>query len=364
MLITSKTRFGKLRPKYTQNVMPGSAKKIECICDCGKETLAVINQLISGKTKTCGRCNEVSVKVMKKKEIGKLRMKYPCDILPGSNKKEWWLCKCGRETLASPNSVFHGHIRSCGKCNLMTAEKIKGKPYGDLVIEIPQDIMPGSNKKVWWLCKCGNKIFARICQVISGGIVRCGKCNLITAEEMTGRWFGKLTMLKPADVCIGSMKIAEWLCKCGNVKLETINHVVSLHTTTCGNCFNAIQNWYTINKEKLKSLQFPINPGDFPEGGIKLPYTIQRSHDVFETECPICREMHNTSIHDIKMGKGLTCGCTKNRISNSCKEVKQFIESFGIEAQFEFKVNKLAYDIFIPLYNLLIEYNDKVAQLS
>ena len=117
--MTTELRFGKLRIKEPQDIFPSSHKKILCVCDCGKEALITICSLYSGNTKSCGKCNLITAAQMKVLIFSKLRMKYPKDILPGSGKKETWLCDCGNEKDISINNVTSGRTKSCGRCNLI-----------------------------------------------------------------------------------------------------------------------------------------------------------------------------------------------------------------------------------------------------
>src|ERR1700690_1047337 len=107
---------GKLRIKIQQELAIHSNKKIEWICGCGKETTATIDKVMSGHTKSCGKCNMIIAEEMKTWKPYKLRMKYPQDIFPNSDKKTTWLCDCGREADMIIYNVMSGNAQSCGKC--------------------------------------------------------------------------------------------------------------------------------------------------------------------------------------------------------------------------------------------------------
>ena len=248
----------KLRMKYPKSILPGSNKLEWWLCDCGNEKLIEVDHVMSGNTKSCGECNEISAEKMKKKR-GKLRMKYPHSVFPHSTKLEWWLCDCGNETLASVHNVVSGHTKSCGRCNLMTAEEMKTwKPY-KLRMKYPRDIKPGSHKEEWWLCDCGGECFSSIIHVVSGHTKSCGKCNIIIAEEIAKTKYGKVRMKEPKDTEPWSPKEETWLCDCGNEFIAQSRHVIQGDIKSCGKCRNKIEDWYFNNKEYIKSLKCPIN---------------------------------------------------------------------------------------------------------
>lgn len=297
MYITPEMKFGKLHAKESHEVSSGSKKKIWWLCDCGKEKLIQIISVLSGRTASCGRCNLITAEEILKRTFDKLRIKDSQDVLPGSNKKVWWLCNCGKEILASPYGVLSGHTTSCGKCNLITAEEISKMKFGKLRVKYSQDILPWSHKKVWWLCDCGSEKLIQICKVTQG------------------------------------------------------------NTISCGNCYNVVQNYYLINKEKIRSLKCPVSLSDFPVGSLASLEIILKSNNPFKARCSMCGSVYYPRLNDIKRGVSLTCGCVSYRISNAQKEITDFIKSFNLEVINEYEVNGLKYDIFVPFHNLLIEYN-------
>src|SRR5271157_5935878 len=141
------TKFGKLLMKLPIEVSPGSGKKIEWVCDCGRTTLAQMCKVTSGYTKTCGKCSIISALELKEKKFGKLRMKDPVDTKPGSHQKVQWICDCGQTTWVAPNNVTSGHTKSCGECSILSAEYMVVTRYGKLRMKDPTDIKPSSMKK-------------------------------------------------------------------------------------------------------------------------------------------------------------------------------------------------------------------------
>ena len=114
----------------------------------------------------------------------------PADVLPNSNKKVWWKCSKGHEWQATINSRNSGV--GCPYCS--GRYPIKGE--NDLqtlnpaiAIEwhyekndglTPADVMPNSDKKVWWKCRKGHEW-----QAIIGSRTRGNGCPICSSEKNT-----------------------------------------------------------------------------------------------------------------------------------------------------------------------------------
>jgi len=111
-------KFGHLRIKTPSAVTPGSHQKAVWVCDCGNEKLIDINSVMRGLSRSCGHCNDIPAAKMAVKKFGHLKLKIPKDTPPGSGQKVSWICDCGNETTAMIAHVVSGHTKSCGKCLL------------------------------------------------------------------------------------------------------------------------------------------------------------------------------------------------------------------------------------------------------
>ena len=90
----------------------------------------------------------------------------PSQTTAGSNKKVWWLGKCGHEWEREICERSKGHgcpvcsgrllqpgINDFATINPKVAAEWHPTKNGDLT---PADVAPNSNKKVWWFCPdCG-----------------------------------------------------------------------------------------------------------------------------------------------------------------------------------------------------------------
>lgn len=169
------TKNGTISP---EQIAPRSDKKIWWQCEKGHEWQATPNNRTTLK-RGCPYCAgkiilpgfndlatthpELAVEWHPTKNQGLL----PSDITYGSTKKVWWLGPCGHEWEASVNNRSN-HKYGCPYCagqkvlagfnDLATTHPELAKEWhptknGDL---LPSHVMAGSDKKVWWLGKCGH----------------------------------------------------------------------------------------------------------------------------------------------------------------------------------------------------------------
>ena len=90
----------------------------------------------------------------------------------------------------------------------------------------PADVMPGSNKKVWWKCSKGHEWKALVsgrtagngCPYCSGRYPIKGETDLQTVNPTLAKeWnYEKNTGLTPVDVTPGSKKKVWWKCSAGH----------------------------------------------------------------------------------------------------------------------------------------------------
>jgi hypothetical protein len=289
----------------------GSRKLILFDCSCGNKNVPKTwKNFISGHTQNCGRCNLLTAEHFSKTKYGKLRMKEPKDTLGGSNKKIWWVCDCGKETLTSACSVTSGRISSCGKCNLLTAEHFSETKYGKLRMKDPEPVHAMSHKTVTWLCDCGTEIKRIIFNVTRGLTKSCGKCNLIPASHFVDNKYGKLKLTVPRDLLPESEKITEWLCDCGKTIKTKTCYVISGDIKNCGRC-DVIPKGTSDNKPKVK--------------------------------CPSPANTHFEPSYEPS--------------TDAQKDIASFIGSLGFQTTLEYQLGGWNYDICVPSHNMLIEYH-------
>jgi len=108
-----------------------------------------------------------------------------------------------------------------------------GRRFGELTVLSRDENMSGRSSWVC-ACSCGSKVTVPGGSLTSGNTKSCG--HLKTAdrfEDLTGRRFGKLTVLKHERV-VG--KNHQWMCicDCGNEKVIAVSSLRSGATKSCG----------------------------------------------------------------------------------------------------------------------------------
>ena len=168
-----------------------------------------------------------------------------------SGKKAWWICAICRhewQTRVSHRSDNHGCPRCARKKALESSAKArlqKNRSLADthplLIIEwnhekngelTPTEVLPNSNKKVWWKCSKGHEWQATInhrsngrkCPYCSGHKVLKGYNDLQTINpNVSKEWnFEKNRDLMPTDITPNSDKKVWWKCKKGHEWQTTV----------------------------------------------------------------------------------------------------------------------------------------------
>ena len=163
----------------------------------------------------------------------------PNNVMAGSQKKVWWKCsKCGYEWLAAIYSRA-SNGKGCPAC----ANRVVSQGFNDLKTlypsiasewnyekngdKRPEEVVFGSNSKVWWKCsKCGYEWQAKIvnrtrgsgCPSCSHVAVWTGHTDLETVNpDLAKEWSVEHNKdLKPSMVLPKSDKSVWWRCpKCG-----------------------------------------------------------------------------------------------------------------------------------------------------
>ena len=168
----------------------------------------------------------------------------PKTLTLGSGKKAWWKCGKGHEWQAPIYSRANG--RGCPYCS----ERIAISGENDLQTVnptlaeewnydknnglTPRDLLPNSNKKVWWKCSKGHEWQATVnhrnngrgCPACSGNIVLKGENDLQTiSPTLAKEWnYEKNGNTKPEHFTESSSKKVWWKCSKGHEWQATINH--------------------------------------------------------------------------------------------------------------------------------------------
>jgi len=354
-MIPAGSRFGGLTLVEDCPYKSGSKKKVGWLCDCGRTLQAVVKNVTGGGSSSCGRCNEISAEEMAVRRFGRLRMREPAAVSPHSHRRVGWLCDCGKETVAIINDVFSGKTVSCRRCNEVSAEEMAARRFGRLRMRDPSAVTSGSTKKVWWMCDCGKESLVTIASVFAGLTTSCNRCNEATKDETEGV-FGRLRLDVPRAINRGSNLKTTWSCACGNKAEVEPHRVFSGLTGSCGRCYLKAREWWSSNQETIRSLKCPVDPSSIPGPFRALDVILATKHP-FRAVCMACGREYFPLWENIRQGRSVTCGCSYGKISSLNLLVRDIVTSSGLEAELEHEVGGLAYDVFVPSRNLLIEVN-------
>ena len=168
----------------------------------------------------------------------------PADVMSNSAKKVWWKCSKGHEWQAGIADRNRG--RGCPYCsgrypikgendlqtvNPTLAQEWNYEKNSGLT---PMDVLPNSNKKIWWKCSKGHEWQAGIadrnrgrgCPYCAGKKVLKGFNDLLTINpSLAKEWnYEKNNGLTPADVTPNSHIKVWWKCSQGHEWQATIAH--------------------------------------------------------------------------------------------------------------------------------------------
>ena len=244
-------RNGDLKPEH---FAANSNKKVWWKCSQGHEWQATIADRNRGNG--CPYCagqkviigendlQTINPSLVKEWNYKKNSGLTPMDVLPNSNKKIWWKCSKGHEWQAGIADRNRG--RGCPYCSGRYA--IKGENDLQTVNPTlaqewnyeknsgltPMDVLPNSNKKIWWKCSKGHEWQAGIadrnrgrgCPYCAGKKVLKGFNDLLTTNpSLAKEWnYEKNNGLTPADVTSNSHIKVWWKCRQGHEWQATIAH--------------------------------------------------------------------------------------------------------------------------------------------
>ena len=181
------------------------------------------------------------------------------DAQNSKKKRKKWLCQCdcGKQKIVLGDNLQNGKTQSCGCLHKeITVSKfsidITGQVFGRLtaikrIDNFSNDI--NSRHRTKWLCSCtcGKTTIVDLSHLRSGRTLSCGcysaeKNSKLYLEDLIGKTFGKLTVIKRWHdyiSCSGTHYV-QWLCKCdcGNTKIILSTNLKQGYTLSCG-CLNS-----------------------------------------------------------------------------------------------------------------------------
>lgn len=232
--------FGRLTAlEPAENI--GAYTAWRCRCECGNEAVVRTASLRSGNTRSCGCMLDDHIRESRHdltgQVFGMLTVLEPAESVNGNTA---WRCRCecGNETVVRTGSLVEGRAKSCGCQEHARRNDLTGRTFGKLTVLGPARNAYG--QAAWRCrCECGKETVVRTWDLTSGHVASCGCLKDATfgkpegaEEDLTGRVFGKLTVLGPAGTVKGN---SMWRCRCECGK-ETVVRGSGLRTGNTRSC--------------------------------------------------------------------------------------------------------------------------------
>ncbi len=293
----------------------------------------------------------------------------PYDLTPGSNRRVWWICERGHEWDVSVNSrtrrnsgcPYCSGRRASADNNLAVKNPELAKLWhpnknGRLT---PFDVVPGNQRKIWWLCENGhewqdspyNRRGSKYCPYCVNKRVTDENNLAARHPELSKEWHPtRNASLKPDQVVYGSGRTVWWQCEKGHEwKARIVDRANGRRCARCiGQRAHAHHN-LALSFPDLAREWHPFKNGQLtpflvtPRSNKKVWWQCKKGHEWESTvsnwakgqNCPDCKP--NTSLQEIR----LFC------------ELKTLFDGVLWRA----RLDGVECDIFIPRYRAAIEYD-------
>lgn len=369
-------RNGSLSPK---DVTPGSKKKIWWICDNGHEWQAAVQNRNKGSG--CPHCPRIITRKVSENECllalnpevakewhpTKNDTLTPRDVTSGSSKKVWWMCRKGHEWKASIANRNNGS--GCPYCSNKKVSKENSlalrfpnisqewHPTKNIPLT-PQNVTPGSNKKIWWICKNQHEWKAEVhvrthghgCPYCTGRKVGIDNNLAFKYPELSKDWnYAKNKGIKPEDVVPGSKMKVWWKCKNGH-EWNTQIYSRAIRGHGCPYCsgwkagkgYNLGEKFPDVAKEWHPFKNDNLTPFDITSGSSKKVWWL-------------CKRGHEWMAPPKSRVNG--SGCPHCKSKSSRLEIRLLSELIPIfkDVKWREKIHGFECDIYIPRYSIGVE---------
>lgn len=206
-------------------------------------------------------------------------------------------------------------------------------------------------------CKCigidGKEYIVRQDALVSGATHTIhGACSGGIAHDITGKRFGRLVAIEPANERATNGGI-RWkcICDCGNIVYPTMNNLKRKHTTSCG----------CAKEDFIESCKIDIIGKKFGYLTVLNEEGLQKG-ERRKVKCLCdCGSIHICSVTDLTTKHTMSCGCMcKSKGELYIEEILQEL-NIDYERQKRFKACKnkkpLPFDFYIAKQNVCIEYD-------
>ena len=110
-------------------------------------------------------------------------------------------------------------------------EDLTGKTFGKLTVLHQTDLRKYGNILWECLCECGNTALATTSNLLAGRVRSCG---CLQVKDLTGQRFGRLIALKPMEERKNGYIVWECRCDCGNTSQIRGSSLLSGAVLSCG----------------------------------------------------------------------------------------------------------------------------------
>lgn len=166
-------------------------------------------------------------------------------------------CDCGNEIFVESRRLKPGAISSCGceKTPYEESKDLTGLQFGKLTV-LKKSGKKAKDGNPLWLCQCdcGNKIEVTKRRLITGNTRSCGCAKISQMNDLTGKRFGKLTVLSYVGKENG-FHIWHCQCDCGKITDVRQSNLQSGRTKSCGCDRNPQKNMHYTEGTCLEMLR-------------------------------------------------------------------------------------------------------------
>ena len=363
-------------------VAPKSGKRVWWLGSCGHEWEAVISSRTRGVG--CPYCsnyralagfNDLATTeptLAIEWDYDKNGSLKPTDVTAGSHKKVWWKCSKGHEwEMSVKDRTGSQGCPYCSNKRVLSGFNDLATMYPSLADEWnyerngdlrPDQVLPGSEKKVWWKCSNGHEwaaiVYNRIkgvgCPYCSNFAVLVGFNDLATTNpSLTLEWnYEKNGDIKPTDVTAGSHKRIWWKCSKGHEWVADIKSRAG--GNNCPYCSNkkvltGYNDLFTINPKLAAewSDKNSVSPREVIRGGDKKYYW----------KCPLGHEDYLSSVDQRIRGQGCPVCAQRSQTSFPEQAIYFYVKKLFPDAINRYTIGRCEIDVYIPSVHVGIEYN-------
>lgn len=302
----------------------------------------------------------------------------PEDVTRGSGKKVWWRCRKNDDHVWQSNVLNRTSGNGCPFCagkavskdnNLAAVAPGLAKEWhktknGDFK---PTQVVPGSEKKVWWQCsknikhvwlaKVVNRWKGHGCIYCASKAVHSDESLKVRYPELAKEWYRSKNMpLRPDDVLPGANKKVYWRCARNSQHVwQAVIANRALQGAGCPYCSNRKMDGQnslakknpTIAKEWHPTKNSPLTPDEVPLNSAKKVWWQCLRHPDHEWLARIATR--------VSLSRG--CPYCTSHISKPALRIYSELESVFENVELQKKIAGVEYDIWLPDFRIGIEYD-------